>query len=359
MNEVDSKWKHFAIAILVIFIVVGIQQIYWTSKIDIDSREMWDTREIVYNSGEDNTTESWAVNYDSENSTEMVLKGSIDTPPCFEVYTNETIELGVFSEMDGIVYTETLYGKTKLVIDGLPIMVDGDLCNEFKQGEVVYISAELKESIAVTEENVTVYQQSWEAKSSDVRLASHIDRWFYLIELFIFAAGIYITVAKYPHRNKVWKDTWNIAKFEFNSEIKTSRTLILAIFFTLFITGMGWLLGDLQKEGSPILGSVQTPEDAITRLSWFTFFVVSLAAIAVSSDNIYKERQSNTISLLLSRPISRESIILGKGIGLTGAVGAPAFVAMLVGLILMNLSFQYARLTINGAFIFIFVIQKL
>ena len=94
-------------------------------------------------------------------------------------------------------------------------------------------------------------------------------------------------------------------------------------------------MGDLQKEGSPILGSVQTPEDAITRLSWFTFFVVSLAAIAVSSDNIYKERQSNTISLLLSRPISRESIILGKGIGLTGAVGAPAFVAMLVGLILM------------------------
>ena len=263
------------------------------------------------------------------------MKGTIDTPPCFEVYTNETIEIGVFSETDGIVYTESLYGKTKLVIDGLPITVNGDLCNEFKQGEIVYVSAKLNESVVVTEDNVTVYQGSWEAESIDVKLSSHIDRWFYLIELFVFIIGIYLTIEKYPHRNKVWKDTWNIAKFEFNSEIKTNRTMILIIFFTLFITGMGWLLGDLQKEGSPILGSVQTPEDAITRLSWFTFFVVSLAAIAVSSDNIYKEKQSNTISLLLSRPVSKESIILGKGIGLTGAIGAPAFIAMFIGLILM------------------------
>ena len=357
VKKMDDKWKHFAIALLVICIIVGIQQIYWMDKIDIDSREMWNTREIIYKSGEDNSTESWTVNYDSKNDTQMILKGSIDTPPCFEVYTNKTIELGFFDETDGIVYTEALYGKTKLAIDGLPIIVNGDLCNEFKQGEVVYITVELKETIAVTEDNVTVYGQNWEAKNSDVRLASHIDKWFYLIELFIFGVGIYTTVANYPHRNKVWKDTWNIAKFEFNSEIKTNRTVILVIFFTLFITGMGWLLGDLQKEGSPILGSVQTPEEAIQRLSWFTFFVVSLAAIAVSSDNIYKERQSNTISLLLSRPISRESIILGKGIGLTGAVGAPAVVAMLVGLILMIKGGETPRILAIGGYMVLGIVM--
>ena len=333
MIDINSRWKPFAIALLVIVFIVGIQQIYWISKIDIDSREVWDSKEIEHNI--EGTTEYWSINYNYNNDTETILKGSIDTPPCFEVYTNETIEIGVFSETDGIVYTESLYGKTKLVIDGLPITVNGDLCNEFKQGEIVYVSAKLNESVVVTEDNVTVYQGSWEAESIDVKLSSHIDRWFYLIELFVFIIGIYLTIEKYPHRNKVWKDTWNIAKFEFNSEIKTNRTMILIIFFTLFITGMGWLLGDLQKEGSPILGSVQTPEDAITRLSWFTFFVVSLAAIAVSSDNIYKEKQSNTISLLLSRPVSKESIILGKGIGLTGAIGAPAFIAMFIGLILM------------------------
>ena len=333
MIDINSRWKPFAIALLVIVFIVGIQQIYWISKIDIDSREVWDSKEIEHNI--EGTTESWSINYNYNNDTETILKGSIDTPPCFEVYTNETIEIGVFSETDGIVYTESLYGKTKLVIDGLPITVNGDLCNEFKQGEIVYISVKLNESVIITEDNITVYQQSWQAERNDVKLSSHIDRWFYLIELFVFIIGIYLTIEKYPHRNKVWKDTWNIAKFEFNSEIKTNRTMILIIFFTLFITGMGWLLGDLQKEGSPILGSVQTPEDAITRLSWFTFFVVSLAAIAVSSDNIYKEKQSNTISLLLSRPVSKESIILGKGIGLTGAIGAPAFIAMFIGLILM------------------------
>ena len=348
MIDINSRWKPFAIALLVIVFIVGIQQIYWISKIDIDSREVWDSKEIEHNI--EGSAESWSINYNYNNDTETILKGSIDTPPCFEVYTNETIEIGVFSETDGIVYTESLYGKTKLVIDGLPITVNGDLCNEFKQGEIVYVSAKLNESVVVTEDNVTVYQGSWEAESIDVKLSSHIDRWFYLIELFVFIIGIYLTIEKYPHRNKVWKDTWNIAKFEFNSEIKTNRTMILIIFFTLFITGMGWLLGDLQKEGSPILGSVQTPEDAITRLSWFTFFVVSLAAIAVSSDNIYKEKQSNTISLLLSRPVSKESIILGKGIGLTGAIGAPAFIAMFIGLILMIKGGETPRILAIGGY---------
>ena len=95
----------------------------------------------------------------------------------------------------------------------------------------VQISVKLNESVIITEDNITVYQQSWEAERDDVKLSSHIDRWFYLTELLIFIIGIYLTVEKYPHRNKVWKDTWNIAKFEFNSEIKTNRTMILIIFF--------------------------------------------------------------------------------------------------------------------------------
>ena len=357
MIDIKNKWKQFAIALIVIILIVGVQQIYWMDKIDIDSKEMWDNREIKHNVEE--SGESWSVNYNYKNNTETILKGSIDTPPCFEVYTNETIEIDVFSETDGIVYTETLYGKTKLVIDGLPVTVNGDLCNEFKQGEIVYMSVKLNESVIITEDNITVYQQSWEAERNDVKLSSHIDRWFYLVELLIFVIGIYLTVEKYPHRNKVWKDAWNIARFEFNSEIKTNRTMILIIFFTLFITGMGWLLGDLQKEGSPILGSVQTPEDAITRLSWFTFFVVSLAAIAVSSDNIYKEKQSNTISLLLSRPVSKESIILGKGIGLTGAIGAPAFIAMFIGLILMIKGGETPRILAIGGYMILGIMMIL
>ncbi len=332
MNKINDKWQHFVIALIVIIVIVGIQQIYWINKIDIDSNEIWNSREI-----EDNSEEGGPiiVSYDAKNNTEMILKGSIDGSVYNGLYEDGDVLIGAFGETEGIVYNESLYGKTLLEIDGLPVIVNDDLTDKFQQGEIVYMSVKLNESVVVTENNITVHQAKWEAEGSDVRLASHIDKWFYLTELLIFIIGIYLTVEKYPHRNKIWKDTWNIAKFEFNSEIKTNRTMILIIFFTLFITGMGWLLGDLQKEDGAILGSVQTPEDAITRLSWFTFFVVSLAAIAVSSDSIYKERQSNTISLLLSRPISRESIVLGKGIGLTGAVGAPAFVAMLVGLILM------------------------
>ena len=63
--------------------------------------------------------------------------------------------------------------------------------------------------------------------------------------------------------------------------------------------------------------------DGILRLSYFSFFVVSLAAIGVSVDTIHKERQSNTLNMLLARPINRETIILGKALGLTMVVGVP------------------------------------
>jgi len=63
-----------------------------------------------------------------------------------------------------------------------------------------------------------------------------------------------------------------------------------------------------------------------------------LAAIAVSVDSFHKERQTNTMSMLLARPINREAIVIGKALGLTMVVGLPAFVAQVIGLYLMILN---------------------
>ena len=37
MNKINDKWQHFVIALIVIIVIVGIQQIYWINKIDLDS----------------------------------------------------------------------------------------------------------------------------------------------------------------------------------------------------------------------------------------------------------------------------------------------------------------------------------
>ena len=49
MIDIKNKWKQFAIAMIVIILIIGVQQIYWMDKIDIDSKEMWDNREIKHN----------------------------------------------------------------------------------------------------------------------------------------------------------------------------------------------------------------------------------------------------------------------------------------------------------------------
>ena len=62
-------------------------------------------------------------------------------------------------------------------------------------------------------------------------------------------------------------------------------------------------------------------------MSYFTFMIGSMAAIAVSVDSFHRERQLNTMNILLARPVNRETIVLGKALGLSLVVGLPAFFA--------------------------------
>ena len=111
--------------------------------------------------------------------------------------------------------------------------------------------------------------------------------------------------------------------------------VVLSVIFTLFIVGMGWLLGDLQNSDPESTFFVQNANGALQQLCFFVFFVVSLAAISVSVDSFHKERQANTLNILLAKPINREAIVFGKAIGLTLVVGIPALIAQILGLIFM------------------------
>ena len=113
------------------------------------------------------------------------------------------------------------------------------------------------------------------------------------------------------------------------------RQVVLGVIFTLFIIGMGWLLGDLQNGDPESAFFVQNANGALQQLCFFVFFVVSLAAIGVSVDSFHKERQANTLNILLAKPINRETIVIGKAVGLSLVVGIPALVAQILGLMFM------------------------
>jgi len=212
------------------------------------------------------------------------------------------------------------------------------LSGKFFVSEVVVIEAELITNTSYFEksnENITLVREGWVAKPKNIELASDTDYYFFTVEILILAVGSYLFLKRIDNLGFHLRCAWHIAKFEVGQGIKSPRMIVLGAFFTLFIVGMGWLLGDLQSGDPESTFFVANPNSALQQLCFFTFFVVSLAAIGVSVDSFHKERQSNTLNLMLARPINRESIVLGKAIGLTLVVGIPAFVAQSIGLILM------------------------
>tara|TARA_Y100001970_G_scaffold72222_1_gene91668 strand:+ start:869 stop:2326 length:1458 start_codon:yes stop_codon:yes gene_type:complete len=326
-----KTWQPLIISIfLTITVAVG-HYAYWEINTETDPKAIWDGQELTK---EDN---NWTIDFDQKVGDKIVFKGVLDTSPKSEVYGTDIIT-GKFSEGEGLVYSEDLHGKTMINIDGMRILVDGNLSGKFFVSEVVVIEAELITNTSYFEksnENITLVREGWVAKPKNIELASDTDYYFFTVEILILAVGSYLFLKRIDNLGFHLRCAWHIAKFEVGQGIKSPRMIVLGAFFTLFIVGMGWLLGDLQSGDPESTFFVANPNSALQQLCFFTFFVVSLAAIGVSVDSFHKERQSNTLNLMLARPINRESIVLGKAIGLTLVVGIPAFVAQSIGLILM------------------------
>ena len=98
------------------------------------------------------------------------FKGVLETSPKSEVFGTDIIT-GKFSEGEGLVYSEDLHGKTMINIDGMRILVDGNLSGKFFVSEVVVIEAELITNTSYFEksnENITLVREGWVAKPENI-----------------------------------------------------------------------------------------------------------------------------------------------------------------------------------------------
>jgi len=76
-----------------------------------------------------------------------------------------------------------------------------------------------------------------------------------------------------------------------------------------------------------------TPDATLFFLSAvFLYLIVPIFAIVVTFDAVSKERVQGTLDLLLSRPVSRSGVLLGKFLGSFAAVAFPVTLVNLVGL---------------------------
>lgn len=138
-------------------------------------------------------------------------------------------------------------------------------------------------------------------------------------------------------RENAW-GMYVVAKREFIFNLKSARMFVLVIIFALTVLGGAYGLSELMIRGDlpDTPEYLHTPETVLIYTSLFIAWVGSLSAIVISFDSIVRERLENTIEILLSKPLSKDAIALGKFLGVLGAIVVPFSVIIAISIIIIG-----------------------
>ena len=117
-----------------------------------------------------------------------------------------------------------------------------------------------------------------------------------------------------------WSQVGVIAAKEWRERIRNWWVLAVALIFALFALAIAWFGGAQQ-------GAVgfQGVEVTVASLVSLVIYLVPLIAVILGYDAVVGERERGSLELLLSMPITRFEILLGKYLGLSAALaGATA-----------------------------------
>nr|WP_237162509.1 ABC transporter permease subunit [Shewanella halifaxensis] len=142
-----------------------------------------------------------------------------------------------------------------------------------------------------------------------------------------------------------------IAKKEIQDSLRNRWVLFISLIFLILSLSVTFA-------GSAVAGHLSLPElnALISSLSTISVFIIPLAAMLASYDAFVGEDESGTLLLLLSYPISRTQILMGKLVGHSLIMSATitfAFGVTLVLLLLLGDNYQPQLLLVQfGQFIF-------
>jgi ABC-type transport system involved in multi-copper enzyme maturation permease subunit len=126
-----------------------------------------------------------------------------------------------------------------------------------------------------------------------------------------------------------------VARLEFQQALWSVRSLALGALFLLFVAA-GAFLGVGAVVGAP--GAVPVSAAAglvILAIVIMTAFFAPFIAMFSTVDAIVGERSARTLDMLLSRPVTRRGLALGKLLGRAAHLALIAYVAMFVGLLII------------------------
>lgn len=146
---------------------------------------------------------------------------------------------------------------------------------------------------------------------------------------------------------------WNIAHKEFKDGLRNRWMLFITILFSLLAIGISWFGAAAAGQ----VGFTNLPA-TIASLSSLATFLMPLIALLLAYDAIVGEEEGGTLMLLLTYPLSRSQILLGKFVGhsmilglatLIGFGGAALTIAIGVPDIELGLLFfAFARFIISS-----------
>ena len=137
-----------------------------------------------------------------------------------------------------------------------------------------------------------------------------------------------------------WSQVRVIATKEFRDRIRNRWVLAVAIIFSLFALAIAYF-------GAAQQGSVgfQSIDITIASLVSLVIYLVPLIALILGYDAIVGEKERGSLELLLSMPITRFEILLGKFLGLSAALASSTVLGFGVGVLLLA-----SQLDTNGLY---------
>ncbi|CAI8993773.1 ABC transporter permease [Pseudomonas sp. IT-P100] len=103
---------------------------------------------------------------------------------------------------------------------------------------------------------------------------------------------------------------WNMARKEFSDGLRNRWLLAISVLFAVLAIGIAWL----GAAASGQLGFTSVPA-TIASLASLATFLMPLIALLLAYDAIVGEDESGTLLLLLTYPMGRGQILLGKFVG--------------------------------------------
>lgn len=123
-----------------------------------------------------------------------------------------------------------------------------------------------------------------------------------------------------------------IAKQEFVYNLFSVRMLIMMFILTFAVLGGAYGLSYIivNEKQEALNFDITDAEDVIGGMSAFIAYIGSLMAIVFGFDSITREQTQGSLDMLLTRPITRRGIILGKFLGITLSIIVPLAVVLAV-----------------------------